>query len=681
MPVLGQGAVLKRGTFVIERLLGRGGFGEVYLAAQPRVGRQVAVKVLRPGLGEDPDVLRRFEREARAAGSFLHPHIVPVLDFDFDEAEAVWFLAMQYVPGGRTLRDRLVDPLSVDEASQIVSALASALDTAHARGVLHRDVKPSNVLLDEADRPLLSDFGIAHLDSISAVTQPGVRAGTALYMAPERWKGEPADAAGDQYSLAVMAYQMLAGRPPFVGDQHSLMMQHLSVEPPRLVRVRPEITEAMDLAVLRALRKERGDRFDTCGQLADELARAVEARRLSALAMEYENAMALVWSGDLRGALARLEAVQRQRVGFRDTDLLVDRLRRELAEADPDDNQAPASPPSPVAFESFSSQERPAPDVPISKSAGAPVDASNPPGADAGRAASPGHRREAGDTVTSFPTRDLQLPTDDGRGVWDPYVAPSVPVPSRQDAGAPAGTAPGPGRTGRAGASTLDDKRARPPLLLVRIVGAAVVAVAAAGVLLSRGLDGGGVQEPVSDDRPAQALPARTAVSAAPDDTVHVEADADWDRALAQLDGLWGEDWLAAIDLIDRFRLAHPGYAAADAKLYAALTEYGKELADLAQDDEAESQLRRAEALLPGQGDAESALQSLPREAQGRAPATSLQPPQARPAVPTATIRAPTFDEPAGDAPPPTATLRPPPSDLFPSDDAIPTPTLRPPPI
>ncbi len=188
------------GRYEIKRELGRGGMATVYLANDPALGRDVAVKVLPRALLGDPDFRRRFEREARAIGSLRHDAIVPV--FDFGEEDGQPFLVMDFL-AGRSLADRLLDgPLSVADTLAILGPLAAGLDTAHAAGTIHRDIKPANILFDGAGRPHLADFGIAHLSIVSTRLTHGDRIGTPTYMSPEQCDGGTlATAASDIYSL------------------------------------------------------------------------------------------------------------------------------------------------------------------------------------------------------------------------------------------------------------------------------------------------------------------------------------------------------------------------------------------------------------------------------------------------------------------------------------------------
>jgi serine/threonine-protein kinase len=270
MAVLQPGTKLKHGTFEVISLLGSGGFGEVYLARQARIERDVAIKVLRPQLDQNTDMVVRFQREAFAAASLMHPNVLTVFDFDYDEAAGAWFLAMQYVPGGRTLRSVIGPPLPLDETVRLVEGVASALDAAHSRGIVHRDVKPENVMLDGA-RVLLTDFGVAHLTSMGAMTAVGIAIGTPAYMSPEQALSQAIGPKSDQYSLAVMVYEMLAGRPPFLGEPVSQMLQHASTPPPSLTTFNPQIGSAARSAVMLALSKSPDDRFLTCTEFVDAL--------------------------------------------------------------------------------------------------------------------------------------------------------------------------------------------------------------------------------------------------------------------------------------------------------------------------------------------------------------------------------------------------------------------------
>ena len=252
------------GTFRIERLLGRGGMGAVYLAREPALDRQVAIKVLPPERAQSADLRERFRREARTAAQLSHPHIVPLLTFGEDEG--LTYFVMGYVDG-ETLSARLQreGPLPIAEAVRVLTELAEALSYAHSRSVVHRDVKPDNVLLEHPRGVVrLTDFGIAKQHTgRSSLTAEGAVIGTPLYMSPEQASGRvDVDARTDIYSLGAVAFTALTGRPPFEGRSASeIMRQHLTSEAPRLRDVSAGIPASIDDAVRRCLAKEASARW------------------------------------------------------------------------------------------------------------------------------------------------------------------------------------------------------------------------------------------------------------------------------------------------------------------------------------------------------------------------------------------------------------------------------------
>ncbi len=276
MAVLQPGASLQGGKFVVVSQLGRGGFGAVYLARQTHLERNVAIKVLHPEHAAQRDTIARFRREALAAASLSHPHVLPVFDFDYDAEAGLWFLVMQYVAGARTLDDVAL-PLHPTETARIIAGVASALDAAHARGIVHRDVKPANVLLD-GNHPLLTDFGIAYLGGATVITGAGLAIGTPAYMSPEQALGREVEPASDQYSLGVMAYHLLAGRAPYTGDVPSLLYQHVHEPTPSPITLNPALPPSVGAVVLRALHKSPEARYPSCGAFASELVVAAAAQ-------------------------------------------------------------------------------------------------------------------------------------------------------------------------------------------------------------------------------------------------------------------------------------------------------------------------------------------------------------------------------------------------------------------
>ena len=243
------------GRYRLETLLGRGGMAEVWRASDTKLARTVAVKVIHASYAQDPHFAERFLREARVVASLEHPNILPV--YDFGDEDGIPFLVMPHLAGG-TLRDRLRGrPAPIGVAAAWIRQLADALDAAHAAGVLHRDVKPANVLLGKDDRLFLADFGIAKMvETLTGLTATGVVVGTPVYMAPEQAQGQSASPATDRYALAVVAYEILAGRPPFDGENPlSLMHQHVSTPPPALSSRVSGLPSGLDAVFERALSK------------------------------------------------------------------------------------------------------------------------------------------------------------------------------------------------------------------------------------------------------------------------------------------------------------------------------------------------------------------------------------------------------------------------------------------
>ena len=265
----------------LEQQVGRGGFAVVFRALDERLGRPVALKILSPALASSsPEFRRRFIAESRAAAAVDDPHIIPV--YEAGEASGVLFIAMRYVAGG-DLRQVLErdGALAPDRAADFVSPVASALDAAHAAGLVHRDVKPGNILVDARaglpDHVYLSDFGIVKGAALGSLTGVGSsNLGTPGYMAPEQISGQPVDGRTDQYSLACVTVQLLTGTVPFQRDSlPAIIYAHLTVPPPSLLSLRPELPAAVDQVVAKAMAKTPEKRYDSCGDFADALRAAL----------------------------------------------------------------------------------------------------------------------------------------------------------------------------------------------------------------------------------------------------------------------------------------------------------------------------------------------------------------------------------------------------------------------
>ncbi|MFD8249467.1 serine/threonine-protein kinase [Nocardia sp. NPDC059691] len=257
--------------YTIERLLGRGGMGSVYLARHPRLPRLTAMKLLNPDLFDDTESRARFEREADLVARLDHPNIVTVFDRGV-EGDQPW-ICMRYIDG--------TDAAALDawtlpppRAVQIIAETAKALDFAHSRGVLHRDVKPANILLErvegDQERVFLSDFGIARFrDDTGRLTQTGTFTATLAYAAPEQLSGAPLDHRADQYSLACTLFRLLTGTVPFDATNPVAVIQgHLNAPPPAISRLRPGLPVALDGVLAKAMAKHAADRFDSCGEFA-----------------------------------------------------------------------------------------------------------------------------------------------------------------------------------------------------------------------------------------------------------------------------------------------------------------------------------------------------------------------------------------------------------------------------
>lgn len=229
-----------KGEYVVGKMLGRGGMAVVYLAEETRLGRKVALKVLPPELtfGHGVD---RFLREAKTAATLDHPHIIPI--YRIASGGKLFWYAMKYLEG-QSLEDVLREKgsYSLDETIVLLEQVADALDYAHDHQVIHRDIKPANVMLDSRNRVIITDFGIAKALSEGALTASGSVIGTPYFMSPEQGMGKPVAGAADQYSVAVMAFRMLAGHIPFDGDSAiDILHKHCMMEPPRLEDSKPDM--------------------------------------------------------------------------------------------------------------------------------------------------------------------------------------------------------------------------------------------------------------------------------------------------------------------------------------------------------------------------------------------------------------------------------------------------------
>jgi beta-lactam-binding protein with PASTA domain/predicted Ser/Thr protein kinase len=292
------------GRYRLERKLGSGGMADVWLAEDQELGRKVAIKILHERYANDVQFVERFRREATHAAGLSHPNVVAI--YDRGEAEGSYYIVMEYVEG-RTLKELIVTrgmcpiPVAISYTRQVLAALRYA----HRNGIVHRDIKPHNVLVDNEGRVKVADFGIARAGS-SQMTEAGSIIGTAQYLSPEQARGAPVDESSDLYSTGIVLYELLTGKVPFTGETPvEIAMKHLSQVPPAPSTIRSEIPRDLDLVVLRALAKEPADRYRS----AKELDRDLElVGRGDAVGPETEEAATMVLKGESTAATTAARA-------------------------------------------------------------------------------------------------------------------------------------------------------------------------------------------------------------------------------------------------------------------------------------------------------------------------------------------------------------------------------------
>ncbi|WP_308199882.1 Stk1 family PASTA domain-containing Ser/Thr kinase [Actinotalea sp. K2] len=292
------------GRYEVGELIGRGGMAEVHIGHDTRLGRTVAIKILRSDLARDPSFQARFRREAQAAASLNHPSIVAVYDTGEDVftehaggVSHVPFIVMEYVEG-HTVRDILRDgsAVPIEEAAEITSGVLSALEYSHHAGIVHRDIKPANVMLTPTGAVKVMDFGIARAmaDSAATMTQTQAVIGTAQYLSPEQARGETVDSRSDLYSTGCLLFELLTGRPPFTGDSPvAVAYQHVreQAQPPSTYA--SDVPEALDRITMKALTKDREDRYSTAAEFRADLESAVRGGHVNAPALGALGAAAM----------------------------------------------------------------------------------------------------------------------------------------------------------------------------------------------------------------------------------------------------------------------------------------------------------------------------------------------------------------------------------------------------
>src|ERR671930_460978 len=286
------------GRYRILRKLGTGGMANVYLAEDQELGRRVAIKILDDRHASDEQFIERFRREAKNAAGLSHPNIVSI--YDRGEAEGTYYIAMEFLDG-RSLKELIVGrgpapvKIAIDYARQILAAVGFA----HRHGIVHRDIKPHNVLVGHEGRLKVTDFGIAR-SGASQMTEVGSIIGTAQYLSPEQARGSRVDQTSDLYSVGVVLYELLTGQVPFTGDTPlEIAMKHLSEVPTPPSELRPEVPHDLDLVVLRALAKDQAERYETAEEMDADLERILAGMPVGD---ETANAATAVLSGS--GVLA-----------------------------------------------------------------------------------------------------------------------------------------------------------------------------------------------------------------------------------------------------------------------------------------------------------------------------------------------------------------------------------------
>jgi serine/threonine protein kinase len=312
------------GRYRLERRLGVGGMSTVQLAFDERLERAVAVKLLAEHLADDPSFVSRFRREALAAARLVHPNIVQVYDFGFDEASGRHFIVMEFVPG-RSCAEILRDdgPMAPDQVVDVAVQADRGLDYAHRNGVVHRDVKPGNLMVSPDGIVKLADFGIAKGAGQSSITQVGSVLGTAAYLAPEQARGEEAGPAADLYALGVVTYQLMSGRLPYEATSLTeLAFKQQNEAPTPLHELVPDVPPALSAAVAVALALEPAQRYASAPEMAEALGdglrgvfpeRAEATAATSLLAREDETAATRMMGPDGPGAEAAAPPAMRDR--------------------------------------------------------------------------------------------------------------------------------------------------------------------------------------------------------------------------------------------------------------------------------------------------------------------------------------------------------------------------------
>ena len=288
------------GRYKVIQPVGSGGMAEVYRARDELLGRDVAIKVLSERFSRDPSFVERFRREAQSAANLSHPNIVSLYDYGSDGD--TYYIVMEYIDG-RTLAEVIAEngPLMPERSAEIAADVAAALQRAHSAGIVHRDIKPGNIMLTISGQTKVTDFGIARAvggDRDATMTQTGMVIGTAAYLSPEQAQGEPVDARSDVYALGCVLYEMLAGNPPFTGDTPlSIAYKHVREEPTSPSRLNPDVPADLDAVVLKAMAKDPGTRYNSADEMRGDLERFLNGQKVQATAVTAAHTSVMAGSG------------------------------------------------------------------------------------------------------------------------------------------------------------------------------------------------------------------------------------------------------------------------------------------------------------------------------------------------------------------------------------------------
>ena len=316
------------GKYQTIEMLGRGGFATVYKAENTILGNIVALKVLDAALATDETFERRFLQEAQQTVRLDHPNIMRVLDLD--KVDGKLFIVMEYVPG-KNLRDSLIQQaVSLDQAAKIVRQIGSALDYAHSHQIVHRDVKPSNIMIRDDGQVKLADFGIAKAVEGARLTLTGTTIGTPIYMSPEQSRGTELDGRSDIYSLGIIAFELITGQVPFQGDTAAVIYKQIHEQPPLPSALAERAKGPMEPVLLKALAKERTNRYQTGKAFADDMITAVNEMQSKSIVTMYDETVFLIKNHQFADAIHELESLNAMHPGYQNVSKLLKQARQGL---------------------------------------------------------------------------------------------------------------------------------------------------------------------------------------------------------------------------------------------------------------------------------------------------------------------------------------------------------------